>query len=281
MDAALDLTPIFNRELLIATRKTTLWGTRGLFAGLLLTIILATFGARFYWDRGQFSNYDMMARVAFQAFAWMVFAHMAVIFGVFAARAAPSIALEKDRRTLRLLARHSAEQCRDRAGQTGGVHDRPRRGIRRRIADHAALAYAGRHRSPADCASLRRPHHHGVFHDRAGHLGLDRSEQRPPRRRRRGCLWCFAWMSGPFLVSMIFTRAGLRLPRSVLTANAWILASSPLCLVMPLVGRRHAFKRAFVCRCPDVRSASRRRRPAGALGHRSAAVGLSAQRQRR
>src|ERR1700733_15287526 len=91
----LDITPILNRELLIATRKTTLWGTRGYFAGLLLTIILALFGARYYWDQGQLSNYDMMARVAFQAFAWMVCAHMAVIFGVFAALAAPSIALEK------------------------------------------------------------------------------------------------------------------------------------------------------------------------------------------
>ena len=75
----LDITPILNRELLIATRKTSLWGTRGYFAGLLLSIILATFGARYYWDQGQVSDHGMMASVAFQAFVWMLLAHMAIL----------------------------------------------------------------------------------------------------------------------------------------------------------------------------------------------------------
>jgi hypothetical protein len=87
----LDITPILNRELLIATRKTSLWGTRGHFAGLLLTIILATFGARYYWDQRQVSDHDMMSRVAFQAFVWMLFAHVAVIFGVFAGGRRPAL----------------------------------------------------------------------------------------------------------------------------------------------------------------------------------------------
>ena len=70
---------------------------------MLLTIILATFGARYYWDQGTVSDHDMMARVAFQAFLWMLLAQVFMIFGVFAGRAALSIAEEKDRRTLDFL----------------------------------------------------------------------------------------------------------------------------------------------------------------------------------
>jgi hypothetical protein len=99
----LDITPILNRELLTATRKTSLWGNRRFFAGTLLTIILATFATRYYRDQGQVSDQDMMASVALQALGWMLIAHTIVIVGVFWARAAPSIALEKDRRTLDFL----------------------------------------------------------------------------------------------------------------------------------------------------------------------------------
>ena len=44
----------------------------------------------------------MMARVAFQAFLWMLAANMGMVVGV-AARASHSIAMEKDRRTLDFL----------------------------------------------------------------------------------------------------------------------------------------------------------------------------------
>ncbi len=71
-DAPLDITPILYRELLTATRKPGMWWSRSTLAGTLLIVILATFGARYYWDRGQVSDQDMMARVAFQAFLWML-----------------------------------------------------------------------------------------------------------------------------------------------------------------------------------------------------------------
>ncbi len=231
----MDITPILNRELLIATRKTSLWGTRGHFAGLLLTIILATFGARYYWDQGQVSDHDMMARVAFQAFAWMVFAHMAVIFGVFAARAAPSIALEKDRRTLDFLLATRLSNAEIVLGKLAACMIELvagfAAGLPIMLLLHTlgaidlrliALAYAGLVTTAFFMIALAI-----LVSTRANSV-----------RRAGGAavLWCFAWMSGPFLVSTIFTRAGLRLPSSVLTANAWILASSPLCLVMPLVG---------------------------------------------
>ena len=40
----LDITPILNRELLTATRRPRLWGSRVFLAGILVTIALTTFG---------------------------------------------------------------------------------------------------------------------------------------------------------------------------------------------------------------------------------------------
>ena len=77
----MDITPVFNRELLTATRKKSPWGNRAFSAGLLLTVVLATFGARYYWDHGHNLDHEMMARVAFEAFLWILLAHMVVIFG--------------------------------------------------------------------------------------------------------------------------------------------------------------------------------------------------------
>ena len=99
----MDITPILNRELLAATRKTRLWGNRRFFAGMMLAIVLATFARPVLLGPGQISDHDMMARVAFQAFLWMLIAHIVVIFVVVWEWAAPSIALEKDRRTLDFL----------------------------------------------------------------------------------------------------------------------------------------------------------------------------------
>ena len=100
---------IFNREMLIAaTGRRGLWGNRGFFAGLLLTVILATFGARYYWDhagtnlRPRPIDGARRVRGAFPP-SGIIPAHIVVIFGVFWEWAAPSIALEKDRRTLDFL----------------------------------------------------------------------------------------------------------------------------------------------------------------------------------
>ncbi len=98
----LDITPILDRELMTASRKRRLWGSRWFLAGTMLAIVLVTFAARDYWDAGHVSP-TMMVRVAIQAFLWIVLAHAALILDVVSTRAGPSIAGEKDRRTLDFL----------------------------------------------------------------------------------------------------------------------------------------------------------------------------------
>ena len=98
----MNITPILSRELLTATRKPRLWGNRSFFGTILLTALLATLGARYYWDVQDLSHH-IMARVARQVFLWFLAAHACAIFGVVSAKAVMSIAEEKDRRTLDFL----------------------------------------------------------------------------------------------------------------------------------------------------------------------------------
>ena len=157
--------------------KERLWAG-DLFAGILLTIILATFGARYYWD-GQClgPRHDGPGRdpgVPLDRGP-----HAIVIFGVYSARAAPSIAGEKDRRTLDFLLATRLSNAEIVLGKLAACMRLPRARFAVGLADHAALESAGGHRSPADLLAYAGLMHHGVFHDRAGHLGLDRRAQRP------------------------------------------------------------------------------------------------------
>jgi ABC-type Na+ efflux pump permease subunit len=231
----LDITPILNRELLTVTRKTSLWGNRRLFAGMLLTIVLATFGARYYWDQGHISDQDMMAGVAFQSFVWMVIAHMAMIFGVFVARAAPSVALEKDRRTLDfllatrlsnaeiVLGKLAACMIEVVAGFAAGLPImlllHPLGGIDLRL---IALAYASLITTAFFMITLAILVSTGATNVRVACAA--------------SAVWCIAWLSGPFFVAWVLPNIGLRLPRFVLTANAWALASTPQGLMLAIAG---------------------------------------------
>jgi ABC-type Na+ efflux pump permease subunit len=221
--------------LLTATRKPTLWGSRSFFAGMLLTIILATFGARFFWDRGHVSDHEMMSRVAFQAFGWMLLAHVAVILGVFTARAAPSIALEKDRRTLDFLLATRLSNAEIVLGKlaacmtflVAGLAEglpimlllHPLGAIDLRL---ILLAYAGLLTTAFLMIALAIWASTGANDVRAA--------------AGASVLWMVAWLICPLFISLVFTRVGLRLPGFVLTANAWILTSSPLGLLFKLGG---------------------------------------------
>ena len=229
------ITPILNRELLIATRKTSLWGNRRFFAGMLLTIVLATFGARYYWDQGHVSDHNMMARVGFQAFLWMVIAHMVAIFTVFWEWAAPSIALEKDRRTLDfvlatrlsnaeiVLGKLAACMTLLVAGFAAGLPImlllHPLGGIDLRL---ILLAYAGLFTTAFFMITL------GIW--------VSTGATNVRVARAVPLVWWIGWLSGPFFASLVFPSIGLRLPRFVLTANAWALTSSPIGLLFKIGG---------------------------------------------
>ncbi len=277
----MDITPILNRELLTATRKASLWGNRRFFAGILLTIMLATFATRYYWDQGQASDQDMMASVALQAFGWMLVAHTVVIVGVFWARAAPSIALEKDRRTLDfllatrlsnaeiVLGKLAACMIELVAGFAAGLPImlllHPLGGIDLWL---IVLAYAGLIST--------------AFFAIALDIWVSTGATNVRRARAASVFWLFvAWLIAPFFVAEIFLALGLRLPGFLLTANAWVLTSSPIGLLLkigvgaiPSIGLVYAV--AWMCGLQVAGGAV-----LVTLGHRPSALGLSAERQRR
>jgi ABC-type Na+ efflux pump permease subunit len=231
----LDITPIFNRELLTAARKKWPWQNRGFSAGILLTIVLATLGARYYWDKGLVSQHDSIARAAREAFLWMLVAHVVMIFGIFASRAVLSIADEKDRRTLDFLLAtrlNNAEIVLGKlvacmtllvlefgAGLPIMLLLHPVGGIDLRL---ILLAYAGLLTT-------------GFFMIA---LAIWVSTRASNARVAAGAaiLWWIAWLIGPFVVSNVLPTLGLRLPGFALTANAWVLTSSPFGLVFKIGG---------------------------------------------
>ena len=103
-------------------------------------------------------------------------------------------------------------------------------------------------------------------------------------RRQAGTssvLWTFAWLIGPFFVSTIFPRFGIRLPGFLLTVNAWVMASSPLGLAMKIGGgvTPSAGLVDAVAWMSGLQVAGGV--APGDRGHRPAAFGLSAAGQRR
>ena len=233
-DALLDITPILNRELLTAARRPRLWGSRGFLAGTLVTIALATFGARYYWDQGQVSDHDMMARIAFQAFLWMLVAHMVPVLAAMT-RAALSIALEKDRRTLDFLLATRLSNAEIVLGKLVAC-------VGFLVADLAVglpfmlllnplgaidlklilLAYAGLFTTGFFVIALS--------------IWVSSAASDSRRAASISVLATMAWLMGPMFVSQIFTRVFLRLPGFILTVNAWILTSSPMGLMLKIAG---------------------------------------------
>ena len=201
---------------------------------MLVTIALATFGARYYWDRGQVSDHDMMARIAFQAFLWMLVAHMAIVLAALT-RAALSIALEKDRRTLDFLLATRLSNAEIVLGKLAAC-------VGFFVADLAVglpfmlllnplgaidlklmlLAYAGLITTGFFVSALS--------------IWVSSGAADSRRAASVSILATMAWLMGPMFVSQIFTGALLRLPGFILTVNAWILTSSPMGLMFKIVG---------------------------------------------
>ncbi len=177
----------------------------------------------------------MMARVALQAFAWMLLAHMGVILGECSVRAVTSIALEKERRTFDfllatrlgngeiVLGKMAACMTFLVAGFAGGLPImlllHPLGGIDLRL---ILLAYAGLMTTAFFMIAL------AIF------VSTGASNVRVASAASV-LYWC-AWLIGPFLVSIVFPRVGVRLPSFVLTDNAWVMASGPIGILLKIGG---------------------------------------------
>ena len=228
----LSIIPIFHRELMVAVRRERVHWQRVVSAGLLLAIVLGTFATWYYWEAGRVTN-RLMARIAEQAFLWVIGCHGACLISPVVTRGAMSIAGEKDRRTLDFLlaTRLSAaeivlEKCA--AGLVVGLTEMLAGlpivlllhilgGIDLRL---IGLAYAG-------IATT------GFF---LAALSMGFSTVAPDARSALGLsvLSIVAWLVGPFLLPILLPRFGLHLPSWAATVNAWLLASSPLGLAMKL-----------------------------------------------
>jgi len=232
-DSAVTIIPILRRELVVAARKAQLQMGRSFFAGFMLTVVLGTFGARYYWEQGSVSP-ELMGRAARQSFMWIVVVHATTILGV-ATAGALSIAGEKDRRTLdfllatrlgnaeivlaKLVSSLTLFLSTVAAGLPVMLLLNTLGGIDLRL---ILLTYAGFLCMTFFLASF------SIW------VSTGASDSRSATSVT--ILGIMAWLMLPFFVAFVFPRFGLRLPGFVLTVNAWLLASGPLGLLLKIGG---------------------------------------------
>ncbi len=225
--------PILRRELVAAARRAQLQSGRSFFAGMLLAIILGTFGTWYYWEQGSISP-QLMGTVARQSFMWIVAFHGISIF-VVANAAAMSIAAEKDRRTLDFLLAtrlSNAEIVLGKLMSSLAVFiSTVVAGLPLILLLHTLgsidlelilLTYASLICMAFFLASLS--------------IWVSTGASNSGHAARFSMLCIVAWLMVPFFVAFIFPRFGIRLPSFVLTMNAWLLESGPLGLLLKIGG---------------------------------------------
>ncbi|MFI5461163.1 MAG: ABC transporter permease [Isosphaerales bacterium] len=220
--------PIFGRELVAAAREREgrrLHSERSFFVGMLLTIVLGTFGALYYWS-DEPVTYRTMTQGMIEAAGWCGLVH----FGIFASilvRGAWSIAKERDRRTLELLLATPLTNAEIVLGKLASclvmvcatlaagfpvillVHVLG--GIDLRL---IALCYASSASTILFLSAL------------AIWISVEASD----------IWWAYAafllgtlaWVIGPFSMSVFLPRFGILLPEWVRAANRWLVLSSPI-----------------------------------------------------
>ncbi len=221
--------PILHRELVTLSRRGGLQAGRSTFAGLLLTIILGTFGAWYYQEGGHVSH-QVLARIAWQSFLGIVAIHAMVILGS-AGAGALSIAREKDRRTLDFVLATRLGNAEIVLGKlaacVGAVLTTLAAGLPVVLLLNLLgdidlrlilLAYGG-------IASTS-------FFVMAVSIWISTGAPDVRRASSVSILCIIAWAFGPVMVPVLLPRLGLALPGLLFTANAWFLASSPVSVLM-------------------------------------------------
>jgi len=230
----LTIIPIFWRDLVAAAREREglrLHSERSWFAGMLLAIVLGTFGAWYYWSDGYVTS-RTMTRGVNDAARWCGLIHF-MIFGTGVLRAAWSIARERDRRTLEFLFATPMTNAEIVLGKLASclvmacatmaaglpvillLHVLG--GIDLRL---IALCYAGFASSILFLISL------------AIWISVEASDIRLATAAY--LLGAIAWSVGPFSVAFVLPRFGIRMPESVAAANGWLVLSSPVLVAFHL-----------------------------------------------
>jgi ABC-type transport system involved in multi-copper enzyme maturation permease subunit len=223
----LNITPILEREILVAMRRGKYWWSRASFAGILFFCVLVTFAVRYYRDHGRVSDREMIANGAAQALFGILLLHGAMIFGVFASVAAPSIAIEHERRTLDFLLSTRLSNAEIVLGKlahslvelAGGFAV----GLPFVLLAHSLggidpwvilLAYAGLGTTAFFMCALA--------------LWASSAISNVSDAAGAAVTAFLVWLIVPFVVPMTLPTLGIRVPRLVLAANEWIVAGSPM-----------------------------------------------------
>jgi ABC-type transport system involved in multi-copper enzyme maturation permease subunit len=212
-----------------AARRGRLQTERAFFACVLVTIVLGTFGTWYYLE-GWHASHQLMARVAIQAFCWIVGVHGLFAFGSVASGAV-AIAAEKDRRTLDFLLATRLSNAEIVLGKLAAClatfFTSVAAGLPVLLLLHLLggvdwrlilLAYAGMASTTFFVAALA--------------IWISTGAPEARRAHNVSVLCVIAWLLVPFFGSLFLPRLGIPLPGVLTTANAWLLASSPMSLVV-------------------------------------------------
>jgi hypothetical protein len=221
------------RELVAAVRKRGAFRSRSTFVALLLIIFVGLFGAAYYVGGGYLGRYAIND-IAIQAFAIVFVIHCALVLSATTAGGL-AIAAEKDRRTLDflLLTRlTSAEIVLGKlAACLAGLAAHVAAGIPVVLLLNVLgginvrlllLAYAGLWST--------------VLFVLAVAIWISTGAPGARRAVNVTVLSIMAWLFLPFFVATLVPRFGLPLPSFIFTINAWVLASSPVSLLLKFAG---------------------------------------------
>ncbi len=221
------------RELVALARRGGEHLGRIVFTASLLIGVLGTFTAWYYWEDEQVTN-RVMALIAERSFFIALALHSIALMTV-VGQSAKCIAFEKDRRTLGFLLVTRLSSAEIVIGKlaahflvflvtlAAGLPIMLLLNLLGGVDGWLILtAYAG-------IVST------GLF---LAALATWFSAMAPDTRRAlaRAFLCSIAWFSGPVFVALLFPRLGISLPGWLRTANAWVLASSPVSLLVILPG---------------------------------------------
>ncbi len=223
--------PVLKRELVALARRGGEQASRSFFAATLLMSALGTFTAWYYWEAEQVTN-RLMALVAERSFVIALALHGIVLIAVMG-QTAKCVAFEKDRRTLDFLLATRLSSAEIILGKLAAhllvflvtlAAGLPMMLLLNRLGGVDGwvilAAYAG-------IVST------GFF---LAALSIWCSATAPNTRQALALAFLsfIAWFFGPFFVTYVFPRLGIRLPDWLRAANAWVLASSPASLLMKL-----------------------------------------------
>jgi ABC-type transport system involved in multi-copper enzyme maturation permease subunit len=226
-------TSIFTRELRAVVRRGCVQWDRSFVATSLLAIMAGTLAVRCYWADGIVSNH-LIARVGQQAFGFAAAFHALWIISV-PALAARCIALEKDRRTLDFLLTTRLSNAEIVLGKLAAFLVVSLTTLGAGLPIMVLLVVVG----GVDYRLILIVYACVVsmaFFLAALSIWASTAATDVRGATNLAVLYTMGWAMGPMVVAFALPRFGIHLPWWALAANAWLMASSPVGLLLSIGG---------------------------------------------